>query len=185
MKRTFIGLKVDTTPGLLNLISDLKENLDGEQLRWIDPQNFHLTLRFLGNTEDSQLIGICKELELLVPQFPVFNLDIEGIGLFGKQSAPKVLWAGVKVPEIVYDLAGRIEKIVCNAGFPGETKPFNPHLTLCRIKSLTNTAHLLNLVNRYKQTHFHTQKVNQIIFYESILKNSGPVYMPVKVFELV
>jgi RNA 2',3'-cyclic 3'-phosphodiesterase len=125
MKRTFIGLKIEPNPALSRLLSDLKKNLNGEHLRWIDPDNLHLTLRFLGNTEDAQLIDICNALDLLIPQYNQFNLDIEGLGIFGKRSLPKILWAGVKMPQNVYNLVTNIEDIVCGAGFVEETKPYS------------------------------------------------------------
>lgn len=184
MKRTFIGLKIDSNPALSRLLSDLKKNLSGEQLRWIDPDNLHLTLRFLGNTEDAQLNDIYNALDLLIPQYDQFNLDIEGLGIFGKRSLPKILWAGVEMPQNVYNLATKIEDIVCSAGFVEEIKPYFPHLTLCRIKALPDPSLLLNIVDQYKQIHFLTQKVSQIIFYESVLKSFGAVYVPLRIFDL-
>jgi RNA 2',3'-cyclic 3'-phosphodiesterase len=184
MKRTFIGLKIDPDPVLSGLFSDLKKNLNSEQLRWVDPQNLHLTLRFLGNTEDSQLVNINNALDALIPQFEHFNLEIEGLGLFGKRNAPKILWAGVNIPQNIYDLVTKIEDIVCNAGFEEETKPYSPHLTLCRIRALSDTSLLLDTVNQYKQTHFLKQDVNQIVLYESVLKSFGAVYVPISIFDL-
>ena len=184
MKRTFIGLKIEPNGVLLHLFSDLKKNLNREQIRWIDPQNLHLTLRFLGNTDDSQLIDISKALDDLIPQFSQFELDIVGLGVFGKRSAPKILWAGVKMPENIYKLVENIEEIVCNAGFEGETRPYSPHLTLSRIKALSDSTRLLDLVDQYKQTHFLTQKVGEIILYESVLKSFGAVYEPLRIFDL-
>jgi len=184
MKRTFIGLKIEPNPALMQLFSDLKKNLGGEQLRWIDPQNLHLTLRFLGNTEDSQLDDISKALDILIPQYSQFNLEIEGLGIFGKHSLPKILWAGVKMPQNIYTLVANIEDIVCIAGFEQETKPYSPHLTLCRIKALKGAAHLLELVDQYKKTHFLTQNVKEIILYESVLRSFGAVYVPLRKFDL-
>jgi len=184
MKRTFIGLKIEPNAVLLQLLSDLKKSLNGEQLRWIDPQNLHLTLRFLGNTEDSQLIAINNALDDLTPQFNNFTLEIEGLGIFGKRSLPKILWAGVKIPQNVYSLVENIEEILVNAGFVGETKPYSPHLTLCRIKSLSDASNLVNLVDDYNKTHFVTQDMNQIILYESVLKNFGAEYVPLRIFDL-
>ena len=184
MRRTFIGLRIEPNQAMFHLFSDLKKNLEGEQLRWIDPDNLHLTLRFPGNTEDAQLIDICNALDLLIPQYNQFNLDIKGLGIFGKRSLPKILWAGVKMPQNVCSLVENIEDIVCKAGFEAETKPYSPHLTLCRIKALSNPTHLADVINQYKQTHFLTQHVSQIILYESVLKSYGAVYMPLRIFDL-
>lgn len=184
MKRTFIGLKIEPNQTLLHLFSDLKKKLNGEHLRWIDPDNLHLTLRFLGNTEDSQLTEINKALDNLIPRYSQFDLEIQGLGLFGKRSHPTILWAGVKAGENVYSLVENIEEIVCRAGFEEETRPYSPHLTLCRIKSLSHISDLTNMVDQYSQTHFHTQKINQIILYESVLKSFGAVYVPLRIFDL-
>ena len=184
MKRTFIGLRIEPNQAMFHLFSDLKKNLDEENLRWVDPQNLHLTLRFPGNTEDSQLIEIYNALDILIPQYNQFNLDIEGLGIFGKRSLTKILWAGVKMPQNVYSLVENIEDIVSNAGFEAETKPYSPHLTLCRIKALSDTSLLLNLIDQYKQNQFMTQNVNQIILYESVLRSFGAVYLPLRTFDL-
>jgi 2'-5' RNA ligase len=184
LKRTFIGLKINLNSSLALLFSDLKRNLNSGGFKWAEPDNLHLTLRFLGDTEDSQLISIYKELELLIPRYDQFSLNIEGLGLFGKRFAPKILWAGVRIPQNAYDLVESIEEIVCKEGFAGETRPYSPHLTLARIKSLPDPSRLADLVDQYKQTHFLTQDIGEIILYESVLKSFGAVYVPLKSFNL-
>jgi RNA 2',3'-cyclic 3'-phosphodiesterase len=184
MKRTFIGLKIDINPVLTKLLSDLKRILHSENLKWADQNNLHLTLRFLGDTDDSQLSNIYKELEILIPRYSEFTLEIKGLGTFGKISAPKILWTGINMQKGAYDLVADIEEIVCRKGFVSESKPYTPHLTLCRIKSLKNPYRLTDLVDQYKQTHFFTQQIEEIILYESVLKSFGAVYVPLRTFRL-
>ncbi len=184
MKRTFIGLKIEVKPTLAKLFSDLKRNLNSENLRWTDPNNLHLTLRFLGTTEDSQLMNLYRELDQLIPRYGHFTLGINGLGLFGKSSAPKILWAGITMPESAYNLVGDIEELVCREGFEPEKRPYSPHLTLCRIKSIMNPSRLNDLVSHYKDTHFITQEISEIILFESVLKSFGAVYVPLRTFGL-
>ena len=139
MKRTFIGLKIESDTSILQLFNDLKRKLPYHQFHWIDPENLHLTLRFIGNTEESQIELINRELDSLLPQFNSFNLEIIGLGSFGSRNFPRILWAGIKMPKEIYQMVNSIEEIVCDAGFERETKPHSPHLTLCRINNLKET----------------------------------------------
>ena len=184
MKRTFIGFKVDNNPSISRLFIDLKKNFKEGQLKWIDPDNLHLTLRFLGNTNDSQLPEIIKSMQQLVREYNNFTLKISGLGFFGTSRFPKILWAGVNMPDDIIEMVARIEDIVCNAGFSPETRPYSPHLTLCRIKTLKDSTGLGNLIDKYRQTLFIEQEIKEIILYESILNSSGSVYKQLQIFPL-
>ena len=184
MKRTFIGFNIDNDHSVLRLFLDLKMNLKEEQLKWIEPDNLHLTLRFLGDTNDSQLSEIVKSMKILIPHYKYFLLKITGLGIFGTSRLPKILWAGVKMPDSIKDMVVKIEEIVCNAGFKPEKRAYTPHLTLCRLKSIPDSSRLENLLIKYKQTLFIEQEIRQITFYESILHPSGPVYKPLHIFPL-
>jgi RNA 2',3'-cyclic 3'-phosphodiesterase len=184
-KRTFIAIDIQPDLKLTGLVNKLKNDFSGEEVKWGDPGNMHLTLRFLGNTTDSQLLQISKELEILATDFPCFDLKIKGLGLFVKNGNPQVLWAGVELPEFISTMVAKIEEIVVNAGFEREQKKFKPHLTLCRIKSFQNKEKLKAKVGGEQGTLFSEQAVNEVTFYESILLPKGPEYRPIKSFNLM
>lgn len=184
-KRTFIAINIQPGLKLTGLVNKLKNDFSGEAVKWVDPDNMHLTLRFLGNTTDNQISQISKELELIVKDFPCFDLRIKGLGLFIKNGNPNVLWAGVELPEIAGTLVEKIEEIAVNTGFEKEQKKFKPHLTLCRIKRFSQNEKLKAMVSGEHETLFSEETGKEIIFYESILQPNGPVYRPIKSFNFI
>ncbi len=184
MRRTFIGIKIEPDPKIHQLYHELKSNLKYPQLRWIDADNLHLTIRFLGNTEENQIETIIKRLDILIPQYTKFNLEIIGLGIFGSRNFPRILWAGIEMPSNIQSLINGIEDIVCDNGFARETKIYSPHLTICRIKNLKETAGLLQYLDKYREIFFKRQEVREINLYESILKSSGSVYQVIHTFLL-
>lgn len=176
MRRTFIGLKVEPDSRLLHLYYQWSGSFNNPHFHWINPDNLHLTLRFLGNTDDGQIATIIQQLEIFIPRFPIFDIEIQGIGVFGSRSFPEILWAGVKMPKTAFAINEDIENIVCDAGFERVTKPYSPHLTLCRIRNLKETADFNHLLNEYKDAFIMKQEIKEVNLYESILRSSGSVY---------
>lgn len=88
------------------------------------------------------------------------------------------------MPENAYILVKNMENIVCDAGFERVTNPYSPHLTLCRIKNLKETAGLFHFLDEYKEAFFKKQEIREINLYESILKGSGSVYTILHTFSM-
>ncbi len=101
--------------------------------RWIRDRQFHLTLRFLGETDAEQ------EAQLLVEAGRVrsspFELRAAGFGIFPPRGRPRVLWAGVHAEPALLALQAEVEKAVRRAGFPPEGRAFHPHITLGRLQN--------------------------------------------------
>jgi 2'-5' RNA ligase len=89
---------------------------------------------------------------------------------------PRVLFANIKEGEVLQHLAAEIDSRLAKLGFETETSPFKPHLTLARTKFLKNKKGFYEAVEKYRDTFMQTAKINEIIFYRSILKPEGPVY---------
>lgn len=184
MKRMFIGLKVEPDYSIFHLYQELQDTLKDPSFHWINPDNLHLTLRFLGNTEENQLTYVIQHLDVLIPQFSNFEIEINGLDVFTSRKLPRILWAGVKMPETAFNLIENIEDIVSDAGFERMVNSYSPHLTLCRIKNLKGTADLNPFLDEYRHTFFKKQEVKEINLYESILKSSGSVYTILHSFPL-
>lgn len=99
-------------------------------LRWVRPEQLHLTLRFIGEAPPEQLPVLTSALaEVAVP---AFDLQTDGCGFFPDERRPQVFWLGlVPAPELLR-MQAEIETALLAAGLPGETRPFVPHLTLLR-----------------------------------------------------
>ncbi|WP_419903452.1 RNA 2',3'-cyclic phosphodiesterase [Kiloniella sp.] len=101
--------------------------------RWVAPENFHLTLRFFGDLDGAQARDLDDAFSRL--QINPLEIRLNGIGFFGKESRPRMLWVGVdKTPEIC-DLRRKIEYAAQSIGLRLDREKFTPHITLCRIKS--------------------------------------------------
>lgn len=176
MKRLFIAIKVDNSERLNSLAARLKKELAGERIRWVDPGNIHITLAFLGDTEESDIIKITGLMDHVSKVIPSFKLELKGIGLFRNARDPRVIWAGTEKNlnlDLLYEKL--VEKLAGSALYsaPGV---FNPHITLGRIKAVTDRQRLGTIVSDCRSSPIHEQEVKEIILYESILRPGGPVY---------
>lgn len=182
MKRIFIALKVDPGELLLRIHSSLKADMAGERISWTDPSNIHLTLSFLGNTEEDLIKAVSIMLKQRCTGFGQFSFILKGSGVFKNYRDPKVIWIGVENNEKLLKLNADINPGLKDAGFTLEDRPFRPHITLGRIKSIRNTDILRSSLQRYQDTFIQEVMVNEVILFESILKPSGPEYRPVRKF---
>jgi RNA 2',3'-cyclic 3'-phosphodiesterase len=127
MLRLFVG--VGFPPELKLQLSLLCSGVDG--MKWVDPGNFHLTLRFIGETGEAVAADIDDALARLRARR--FTLQLAGTGVFGGADKPRSLWVGVeRSPELVA-LHDKIERALVRAGLAPELRKFSPHVTLARL----------------------------------------------------
>jgi len=169
---------------LLNLISSFKSGLIGERIKWTDLENTHITLAFPGNTEEDRIKPIQKMLAEKCKGFGKFEIKLRGSGLFRNINDPRVIWAGISPSDNLLRLNRDIITGLSDAGIVIEDRPFNPHLTLGRIKSISNKEALAALLDNFRNKELQVIPVNEVILYESILKATGPVYKPIAKFLL-
>jgi RNA 2',3'-cyclic 3'-phosphodiesterase len=184
MKRTFFA--VDVLPDIIikDLIAEAKGFLSGEKIKWVDTDSLHLTLKFLGDTPEEVIQPIVKKLQQQLKNIQVMQLDLSSLGLFKNLHDPRVLWMGIKPNPALEKAAHILDESMLSFGFQGEGKEFRPHLTLGRIKEIKKTNRLGNLIERYRNVSFGKAKISEIIFYESLLRSEGPVYIPLSKFQL-
>ena len=182
--RTFIAIKIIPEKKLFDLICDFKKTLAGEEIHWIDIDNLHLTLSFIGETNDFQVTEITKMLETISKQFQPFQFELSGVSVFKNNTKPRVLFVSVEIDQVLMRLANEIRKICKTLGFKTEETTFNPHLTLGRIKFIKNKTDFYALVNKFCDSKLQSVIVSEVVFYQSILSSDGPVYKPIKIVKL-
>ncbi len=182
--RTFIAIKITAGEKLSELTSELKKSLNNEEIRWVDINNLHLTLRFLGETNTQQVTEVINLLESVSQDYQVFQFGLKGVGFFKSNGQPRVLFFDVENDLILKQLVSEIEGGLVKSGFPAEEKTFNPHLTIGRIKSISDKEGFKSLVHRFIDTEIQQVTVTEIIYYQSILNYEGPVYKPIKTVKL-
>ncbi len=128
MIRLFVGIELPEN------VADRLHHLSGgvPGARWIAPENIHLTLRFIGNVEETALADIDDGLARV--KAPGFDMEIDGVGHFSRGRRPVMLWAGLAPEPALLDLYRRIDGALIKAGFPPEGRRYTPHISLARIK---------------------------------------------------
>ena len=174
--RTFVSV---TLPKKIVSLSEMLQTTvisKKDNLKWVNPGNIHLTLKFLGNTPFEAADEINEVLKEMVVSYDGMELNINGTGCFPKIERPRVLWLGVggqvsQLQEFVTDLNKKLEKL----GFPLNEDEFIPHITLARIKyPPKDTPDISNYINTsYEPIKFN---INRIRFMSSELFPNGQIY---------
>jgi RNA 2',3'-cyclic 3'-phosphodiesterase len=183
-KRLFVAIPMDPSPILDDFFCETKKRLKEERIKWVDSKNLHLTLKFLGKTQTSQLLPIMNRLSELCSQQKAFVLNLRGTGYLGSRNQPKVLIIRVEPPEPIKTVSEKMDDTLSVIGFAKEERPFKAHLTLGRIKDLRDRQGFDFFLAAHARTFFQAVRVEKIILYESILHSRGPDYDILRQFPL-
>ncbi len=159
---------------LAEVIFDFKQKRG--RVKWVNPKNIHLTLKFLGDTDERLVAPIKKAIEETTSRHNKIESTINRVGVFPNLNRPKVIWAGLSEGiEALKSLAGDIENEMAKLGFEKEKRPFKSHLTLGRVKDSSGLHDLGEAIKNYELT---PQKLifDRIILFKSTLTPSGPIY---------
>jgi RNA 2',3'-cyclic 3'-phosphodiesterase len=180
MKRIFIALKVEAGETLKNMISSLRKGLSTERIKWTEIGNIHITLVFLGDTENIMIKAISSMLKEKCAGSGRFELIIKGLGVFRDMHDPRIIWTGIEPSGKLSDLNNLIVKGLKGLNIKMENRPYNPHLTLGRIKHLNDKEVLKSLLEQFQNSEMQIIHVDEVILYESILLPTGPLYKPLE-----
>ncbi len=184
--RTFIAIEL--TNELHEELHILQQEFKKSDIdaKWVEANNIHLTLKFLGNVDTGQIEKIKDILEEISKQTKPFYLHLAGVGAFPKLDYPRVLWVGIdegknETIEIAKKLEEELEKI----GFQKENRPFSLHLTLARIRSPKNKDKLKVLVEQTSFTSNNKVYVNKLTLFKSTLTLQGSIYETIQQVNLI
>lgn len=176
-KRLFVAIKIAPEKSLEQLIDTLKTTLYRNRISWVRLQNMHLTLKFLGDTPASQLVELHQALSVATLKHRSFEMEFNTSGIFGSRYQPRVIWLGPEQPVLpMQALATDIMEALHHIGFKRDRQNFVPHLTLGRIKQLTDKNHFQQVMQSIPTKTYQRVNVNEINLYESILKPTGAMY---------
>lgn len=180
--RCFIA--VDINRAIQNQIADLQDELrdalpdKSRDIKWVDPDLIHVTLKFLGDVPDRDIVPICRVAEDVAARHDPFELAIQGVGHFRGKCA-RVLWAGARDgAEALENLHGDLEARLDEIGWPPEGRRFSAHLTICRTKSPSAGFELARIYVPWQDRDFGTTDINTLVVYHSQLTKQGPIYTP-------
>ena len=185
MKRIFIAIRIIPEKSLLSMISSYKLGLKGDNIKWTDDSNMHITLVFIGDTPEERIREIDTILKEVCSGSGEFELVISGSGVFKSIKDPRVLWTGIVYSEEMNRLQKILVRKLRENGTELEKRPYSPHLTLGRIKKINDPDKLITLLDEYWDHVTQRVKVSEIILYESILHPEGPIYKPLGKYSLL
>jgi 2'-5' RNA ligase len=187
--RAFVAVALDDAAGreMAGIIDLLRRT--GADVKWVVPENLHLTLKFLGEMPPDTVADVTSALarSLAGPAHAVapFSFSLAGVGAFPSLSSPRVVWAGVgEGRQELTAVAARVEEVLAPLGFPPEGRPFSAHLTLGRCRSKRNLDELRKAMDKLHDYEGPRVSVKRVVLYSSVLHPTGPVYAPLSTFEL-
>ena len=186
--RVFIAIDIDEAikKGLADLQSELQSKIDIKKsdAKWVNPENVHLTLKFLGEIKDEQVVDVCNITKDVAGRHNSFDIDVETVGHFGGRSA-RVLWVGLgETCDQLLALQEDLEGQLASAGWPKENRKFSGHLTLCRVRNSKAGFKLAQLTEEYKDFKIGTMPADSVCVYQSQLTPKGPIYTVLGNYEL-
>jgi len=174
--RSFISIDLEDQQ-ILSRITSILSSLQslGGDLKPVERENIHLTLKFLGNVPTPRLSEVKSSLQQLI--FPLFTAEIKGAGAFPNLNHMNVIWVGVEEGwsqvEQIYE---QVEKLLSVLGFRRENRPFSPHITIARVRSGRKRDEIANFLRHLGDESFGTITVDKVRLKQSILSSSGPKY---------
>jgi 2'-5' RNA ligase len=179
--RLFVALAIpaQVRENLALLIRDLK-SVDSHP-KWINPDNLHVTLKFVGEVAPERVIEISDALAVVRTQQQVIA-EFRGIGFFPDARRPSVVWVGIQSSDILSTLAAEVNRALAIVAVPREEKAFVPHLTIARFKETRLSAGLRDEIEKRKSRAFGMLATNEFHLIESELKSSGAEYTTLRSF---
>jgi 2'-5' RNA ligase len=175
--RTFIAVEIPEN--ITSAIRELQQGLKGYgvDIRWIRPENIHLTLKFLGDVPAADIDTICGAISKTVDGVPAIPLQAKGIGVFPGIKRPRVLWVGLTGQiESLMKLQKTLDSNLKDIGFPPEKRSFKGHLTIGRIKTIIPGKKFGDALMAFKNFESEAFVAHKIILFKSELKPQGAVY---------
>jgi len=144
-------------------------------IKFVEPENIHFTLKFLGEIEQSLVEQVTKVVE--GTSFQPFTAKIERVGVFPNLRRPRVVWAGItegasQLEEIWSEIDDKLSKL----GFDREMRRFNPHITIGRVRSGRNRDKLVHEISSLSDYVFGELHVDRVVLKKSVLTPKGPIY---------
>ena len=174
--RSFIALELPLT--IRSALAELQQELKrcNADIRWVKPDNIHLTLKFLGEVKEDRIDGIIKAVRDVCDRYGQLRLEVRGLGVFPNRRSPRVLWVDVPDDGLLAGLQKDIEEAMALAGFKSEKRGYTPHLTIGRFRSLKEKDHLLERIGQFSDNSLGYIDVKSVALMRSDLGPAGAVY---------
>ena len=186
--RAFVALEMSAAvrKALAELISALRRHK--APVKWVEPGNIHLTLKFLGTVPDDSAATLAGIIRRCVEGVRPFELEAMGVGAFPSLRRPRVLFVEARDDAGAQaggrELARRLNREMTRAGVPREDRPFRYHITLGRARRPGPMDDVAGKLEKMRDHRFGAMRVDRVVLMQSRLTPEGPVYTPLEYVEL-
>jgi len=178
MMRTFISIDIPLTDAIEEVLDEMKRT---DNVRPVPKGQIHLTLKFLGDQDERKVEKLCSSLKETLNGTEPFDIIVEGVGAFPDMKHPKVVWLGVRNPELLIGLADKVDSAVKGLKLKSDDKRFSPHITIGRVNGKAN---LDDFFCRYKGTEFCCFRCDHVDVMKSVLTPKGAIHSIIERIEL-
>jgi len=176
--RAFISVDLERFGPLKSLVQDV--SAASPALKAVNPEQMHLTLKFLGDTAENLVPSIVSIMKDSVQGVEPFKIRLVGTGAFPNLDYMRVLWVGLDDGGILGPIARNLDVSLSKFGFDREEREFSPHVTIARMKGSQGKDRLKAILSEHKDEVFGEQQVSSIRLKKSVLKPQGPEYATVE-----
>jgi len=183
--RTFIAVSLPSPllAGIEKLTRTLQKQLT--DVRWVEPQNLHVTFKFLGDIPLNDLPELIQAVTRCVCRMDSFDMTLQGLGAFPDWESPKILWIGCREgAEELRRLAEKINECLFPLGYPQEARRFSPHLTIGRVKKPEQGILMKSILGEHQDRLFGSCSVSEVQVFSSELTRRGPLYSEIAAIPL-
>jgi len=182
--RAFVAIEIPSAE-VLDLLVAFQKDLDAARadLKLVERENLHFTVRFLGEVTQAEAAEVDRRLRGL--SLPAADVEVRGVGAFPSQSRPRVVWVGVARGDAP-KLAALAEPVIGSLADVGERddRPFQPHLTVARVRSGENRQALDSVLTKWADKPFGRANLRELKLKSSVLTPKGPIYSDVGAYKL-
>ncbi|GEM_PF-2371905 len=185
MKRTFVAIKIKVNSDFVSSLKKLQIELIKENIRWIDINKYHLTLCFVGNTDDKILDLLSNKLNNELRNYSEFCISSTNFDVFRSSGKHRVFYVGIENSNYLIKIKEIVQNIFMSYEYQFEVREFKPHVTIARAKQINDRNNLVKICEKYKDEFKFNLSIKNIYFYESVLSYQGFIYKGISKIVLV
>jgi 2'-5' RNA ligase len=176
--RTFVAVPISETLRRAAVACVDRFRATGADVKWVAPENLHVTVKFLGDVDATKIHEVCRTIEESVSDLACFDLQIQGAGAFPDIKRPRTIWLGAgEGANAITELAKRLERGLEAIGYPRERRRFHPHVTLGRARHAGPAlADLAESLRDSADIEIGRCRISEVVTFASQLGRDGPTY---------
>ena len=179
--RAFVSVDISPSEALVALLDQLREG--DPKLKVVKSSNLHVTLKFLGDTDEGMVEDIVRTIEESVKGVGPFSVRLQGMGAFPSLSNIRVVWVGIEDGRWLAEMADTIDDSFAQLGFKREKRAFRPHLTVARARGTAGDV-VGDIIAANTATDYGEYRIDRVALKKSVLTPHGPIYSDVRTVAL-